>query len=636
MANNKALQRPNQPQKNTANQKPKPAKGGGKGKGNHPRDNNNREDNNNPKPSPWLDPDNEPQPDNSASFVEYLRWMRSPESAYKDGTKVEILDKAQTHTDYRQRLQQCNDRIRRIAGKDNTFTVTTTWRVRVGGHRGPENILLPAFDHLGMPYLPSSTLRGVARTQAIREIMAHQGIDWKTAEERVAPYFGSINTSNPANQAGKVVFLDAYPVPSKNPGLAMDMTNNIWGWENNELAYDPNPNPFFSLKEAQFLVGLRLASTCKDRQILEQVKQWLLQGLEAGVGSQVNTGYGQLKTHQNRSNNHEFLRVSFGLEGQLIHGGQKFNQWNWNDRRQEWQMRGNPQAEVRPVAFKSMLRYWFRAFALGVLSPEQVQEWEARLFGGINPQKRGYLQVRIENGKLEKPEPRPNKDGKNDDCGKQSGVLVLGFSSEIPEADKPIARSLLEPLTWMMFQLGGIGQGARRPCYSRQTRQRAPWFRGATFLAGDEAFWEDIPEEITQFRNRFREKLKAFYSALGELTGQTINDQSPLKSGQVQKENWQEAVDQNCEIVVCSGDSDSNKPFALDVLHSDDLKFGGDYDGFLCGKVRRGVKPSPVWIADLDDFQVVTVFGATANPRKTYLQKLRDRADRCLSIFPLK
>ena len=25
----------------------------------------------------------------------------------------------------------------------------------------------------------------------------------------------------------------------------------------------------------------------------------------------------------------------------------------------------------------------------------------------------------------------------------------------------------------MMFQLGGMGQGAKRPCYSRQTRDRA-------------------------------------------------------------------------------------------------------------------------------------------------------------------
>ena len=43
----------------------------------------------------------------------------------------------------------------------------------------------------------------------------------------------------------------------------------------------------------------------------------------------------------------EFFSLDFALEGQLIHGRQQFTQWNWNDRRREWQMRGNPDAEVR-------------------------------------------------------------------------------------------------------------------------------------------------------------------------------------------------------------------------------------------------------------------------------------------------
>ncbi len=213
-------------------------------------------------------------------------------------------------------------------------------------------------------------------------------------------------------------------------------------------------------------------------------------------------------------------------------------------------------------------------------------------------------------------------------------MLILGLSSEIKSEEKTV-KLLIENLTWMMFQLGGIGQGARRPCYSRQTRERAPWFRGSTFIAGEESFWE-IPEDIKQFRNLFCQKLSRFYSALGELTGKNIDPKSPLNTGNVTKENWQEAVDQNCQIVVCSGKSQSNKPFALDVLHSDQFKFRGDYDGFLCGKVHGEVKPSPVWIADLDDFQVVTVFGATADPRRKYFKELRDQATPCLHIFPLK
>ncbi|MFP4338590.1 MAG: RAMP superfamily CRISPR-associated protein [Halothece sp.] len=661
MPENKALERPiprsqNRPNRNNPPNRRQNHGGNGGGNRNRGGGNGNGGNNNNPKPSPWLNPDDEPQPDQETSFIEYLRWMRPPEHPQKDGTKVEILNYAQNNPDYQKRLQTLNKRTRAIA--QDHFTVKTTWRVRVGGHRGPENILLPAFDHLGVPYLPSSTLRGVARTQAIREMMAQEGIPWKTAEEKVAPYFGSINASEGKNKAGKVVFLDAYPVPCKNAGVTMDMTNNIWNWDNNQLVYSPNPNSFFSLKDAEFCIGLRLGSNCQDQAVLKKVKQWLIQGLNAGVGSQINTGYGQLTTDKNKKNANEFLRVSFGLEGQLIHGCQSFTQWNWNHNINEWQMRGNPQAEVRPVAFKSMLRYWFRAFAFGVLSPPQVQEWEARIFGAIQPQKRGFLEVRLNNGKLEEKEARNN----NDPRGQQSGVLILGLSSEIKSftVDPPFAplskggwgdndvapivqnsikseekavKLLIENLTWMMFQLGGIGQGARRPCHRRQNN---PWFRGSTFIAGEEDFWE-IPEDIKEFRNLFRQKLTQFYSALGELTGKNINPKSPLKTGNVTKQDWQEAVDQNCQIVVCSGESQSksNKLFALNVLHDPKFKFGDRYNGFLCGKVGQNPQPSPVWIADLDDFQVVTVFGATADPRRKYLRELRDRAFRCLPIFPL-
>ncbi|MDH6060187.1 hypothetical protein NWP17_07010 [Chrysosporum bergii ANA360D] len=74
--------------------------------------------------------------------------------------------------------------------------------------------------------------------------------------------------------------------------------------------------------------------------------------------------------------------------------------------------------------------------------------------------------------------------------------------------------------------------------------------------------------------------------------------------------------------------------YGLAILHSQELKFRGNYDGDLCGKVVREVKPSPVWIADLDDYQVVTVFGANENPRKKYLQNLQTLGE-SIQLFPL-
>lgn len=506
--------------------------------------------------------------------------------------------------------------------------------MRVGGHRGPESTLLPAFDALGMPYIPSSTLRGVARSQAIREIVAqNKGMTWEEAERRVAPYFGLLEIENPNHRTGKVIFLDAYPLPSQSGVVAMDIANNIWQWNGDGLEYKANPNAFLSLKEPTFLIGLRLASGCDDPQVLDKVRQWLIAGLQSGIGSQVNTGYGELIRAGQIKHNSEFFRVEFGLEGQLIHGRQKFRnifQPYREDRQGRLRPDTAPDAEVRPVAFKSMLRYWFRVFALGVLEPEQAKSWEATLFGAINPQKRGWVMVRISSGKVIHSEPRPNKQGTNDPCGEQEGVLTLAYSSAPPTASQGAIADLFKNLTWLMFHLGGIGQGARRPCYSRHSRDRAPWYRGSTlFPDSKDSFWS-LPATPASFGDLLRQRLQDFYRALSCVTDININSRSLQTVGRVSVQHWVEAVDAHCRIVVCSGKEDFGKPYALAVLHSRDLKIKDrqdrlDYDGNLCGKVGREVKPSPVWIADLGDYQVVTVFGATQNPRKNYLQTLRDR-----------
>ena len=628
---------------------------GGHGGNNNDRNNRNGGNGGNqpPIPSPWLNPENEPQPHPEASFVEYLRWMRTPCSSaslspnhdYKDSTKVQILQMAEQGSKYSQRLQQLTKRTELIAQK--SFKVQCPWRIRVGGHKGPESILLPAFDALGIPYIPSSTLRGVARTQAIREIMAKHNIEWQEAEKQIALYFGSLETQDKANQAGKVVFLDAYPLPNQNQNvLAVDMVNNIWQWDNNSPnntpKYSPNPNPFFSLEKPIFVIGLRLASNCQDNEILEKVKQWLIKGLQAGVGSQVNTGYGQLNPAGigNHKPESEFFRVEFIIEGQLIHGRQKLK-----DIKQPYQKDrdGNfkfsqgklkpdtiPNPEVRSVTFKSMLRYWFRTFALGVLEPGQVQTWEAKIFGGINPSKQyGWLMVRVLEGKTI----RDNAANKNDDFGEQSGILTLNYSPEIPQSQKPNLKKLIKNLTWLMFHLGGIGQGARRPLYSRKNRNppRPPWYRGCNLITeSDDIFWT-LPDNTKQFQELFTTKIRNFYEALQTL-GVNFNSQQLRICGIVRNNQWTEAIDANCRIFVCSGDEKFGKSYALSVLHSDELKFNDNYDGNLCGKIQDNqVIPSPVWITDLGNYQVVTVFGANENPRRRYLEKLQNK----LQIFPL-
>jgi CRISPR-associated protein Cmr6 len=589
---------------------------------------------NNQEPSPWLMGESPKKIDPSASFVEYLRWMRSLDQGNKDGTKLQILQLSEDKADYSKRLAKLTERTKKIAGEGNYFQVKCPWRIRVGGHRGPESILLPAFDALGMPFIPSSTLRGVARAEALRQL--------NNNEKEVEKFFGSLDAKD-SDRMGKIVFLDAYPVTSrddKSGGLTVDMANNIWTWNGDRLDYAPNPNPFLSLQEPIFLIGIRAASTVSDdakKSLIGKVMGWLTAGLKNGAGSQVNSGYGALiKAGESDRSTREFVRVEFGLEGQLIHGRQKFTQWQWNDRRSEYQMRGQAEAEVRPIAFKSMLRYWFRAFALGLIPANQVKEWEGKLFGSLEIEGSGWVQVRILEGAVVQKEPRPNIQGRDDKCGEQAGILTLSHSIE-PNAQNPEnVEKLFRSLTWLMFNLGGIGQGARRPCYSRKTRDRAPWYRGSTFfIDSKDDFWQS-PDGLKDLQNLYQSRIKDFTDALRALnqSGRNTPDAPAVISG----DRWREAVDANCRIVLCGGDEDYGKPYALAVLHSQELKVTDrrgekTYDGNLCGVVGKEVKPSPVWIVDLGDYQVVTVFGATQEPRKGFLNKLINGG--AIQVFPI-
>jgi CRISPR-associated protein Cmr6 len=580
-------------------------------------------------PSPWLKEFH--QPSSQASFVEYLRWMRPPGGEQKDTTKLQILQMATEGANYQQRLKLLNQRTKVIAGKNNWFVAKSTWRIRVGGHKGPENILLPAFDALGMPYLPASTLRGVARNQAIRHFMVTDGLDWKAAEQKVAAYFGSLSAAG-ADRSGKVIFLDAYPDGNQSSsGLVVDMANSIWKWEDAQLKYDPNPNAFLSLHQAKFIIGIRPMASCKP-EALNQVRTWLMEGLCHGVGSQINTGYGSFATTE-QSIRRSFLKIDFKVQGQLIHGQQEFKnvrepyQRDRDTNKFKRDPRGNLKstskgfAEVRPVAFKSMLRYWFRTMALGVLPPDQVKEWEAKIFGSITLKKFGWLRVEVLDGKNEYLEA----------YDKQSGILLLSFSTEIPLANRSSFERLIKHLTWLMFHLGGVGQGARRPHYERTNRGAPRWRGSDLFPERKDEFWQ-LPELIDDLQVLFRNRLKDFYQALAALTNTQIVARS---AGLVSIDTWVEALDTSAVMLLCKGQGGPDKPYALSVLHNEDLKVQNrgklDYDPNLCGSTTtRPVKPSPIWIANFSYFQVVTIFGVDDipnNPRGKFLKNLQQTSN---------
>lgn len=277
-----------------------------------------------------------------------------------------------------------------------------------------------------------------------------------------------------------------------------------------------------------------------------------------------------------------------------------------------------------------MMRYWFRVLGLGVLSPETVRTLEMKIFGGIEPNPfTGLFRLEV-TGEVEE-EPARNS------SGLLSGELILRHNSQSPslsEEKRQALSSLLKTLTWLMFHLGGVGQGARRPCYQRNSN---PYWRGATLIPdpeGTDKFW-NLPNPLLKFQELFQEHLRTFYQNLG-VFAQLAIDFNQLQTVNAQRD-WAEAVDNNCQIFVCQGQARGNKCFALSVLHSPNFKIPE-----VCGRVNPSPSiPSPVWIRQLNyvdgiDYQVVTVFGATSGNRQEFVQELNQRASVCLQIFPIK
>ncbi len=661
---------------------------------------------NNPLPSPWLEHplDPNPQPHPTASFVEYLRWMRepnrNPSSNGKDPTdpitKVQIMQTAEERADHAKILEKLNDRIKLLAGDGNYFEVSCPWRIRVGGTKGSEEMLLPAFDNLGIPYIPSSSLRGVARSFAIRHFMQEKGLTWEKADRYVEEWFGHLEGEKD-NRVGKVIFLDAYPIPCKNGGLAMDMANSIWRWEGDQLGkYSPNPNAFFSLKDVSFLIGIRPIKPDYQEQA-KQVRQWLVAGLAQGIGSQVNSGYGFLRKAETNQLPTGFLELDFEVYGQLVHSLRKLKLEEpiRNGRANYTQVAGDGE-ELRSVAIKNMMRYWFRVFALGVLPNDIVKKTEQQIFGGIDPKTRGYLCVYVlEDKDGHRVAPELSRDGESKPHGKQKGKLILMRSSEpvsekVTEVTDLSALSAFEEslivlakeLIWLTFHLGGVGQGARRPLYSRNSRRngRPPWWRGSTIMLT----YSNVLEKPQNFPTDFAQHLQTFYEALEKVS---LSALLPLRSVvQASESLWSEAADSHCKIWLLPSSSTLSKPDptarpprqrqsvsgrtisgqkcnSLRILHQ---LVHPDLDEYqrkknsqnqrekvealaaltrvknLCGHTdrdfpngrERGATPSPIWIADHESYQVVAVFGATIQPRKRFVDELVKQG--AIQIFPLK
>jgi CRISPR-associated protein Cmr6 len=190
-------------------------------------------------------------------------------------------------------LDEAVHRLKMLAAtlQGRSFERMTAWRFVTGlGRSHPvENGFAWRHD-LGIPYLPGSSLKGLARAFAR---------DWEELpEDQLQRIFGPKPEADLA--VGSAVFLDALPVapvvleadvmtPHYGPWYQDGKTPGDW--------HSPKPIPFLTVAPGQtfvFAVLPRNPSSAEDREQCEKAAGFLARALETlGAGAKTAVGYGQ-------------------------------------------------------------------------------------------------------------------------------------------------------------------------------------------------------------------------------------------------------------------------------------------------------------------------------------------------------
>lgn len=238
--------------------------------------------------------------------------------AYEKGKKEGEFDVAQDSKKRKNRPEPDKDTLKAFAERHRAiladyraqgyevaeFQASPDWRVVIG--LGGASVLetgLTTHRVYGFPYLPGSSVKGLARAYA--ELVAK-------AQEEILTIFG--NTT----QAGQVIFFDAIPLKIS---MELDIMNPHVAeyYQGNSPPADylsPTPIYFLTIgKQSEFYFAL----AGQDAGMVEKACQWLCGALEElGAGGKTTAGYGTftVKKEQVSKNSPTALPVVSALETQ--------------------------------------------------------------------------------------------------------------------------------------------------------------------------------------------------------------------------------------------------------------------------------------------------------------------------------
>lgn len=199
------------------------------------------------------------------------------------------------------------------------FTLETDWRLVAGlGRKGALEVGF-TFHRYGFPYLPGSSLKGLARVYTLLELADMLGIEkvnrldeilsigeldaFKEKFNALQPSASALRQANTMRivygttlRAGQAIFFDA--IPQSKPILQLDVMNPHYpdyyqGVKPPADWQSPIPIPFLTVAAGvpfRFAVGWR---GLPDYKLQQQVKDWLVNGLAfLGTGGKTSAGYG--------------------------------------------------------------------------------------------------------------------------------------------------------------------------------------------------------------------------------------------------------------------------------------------------------------------------------------------------------
>lgn len=479
---------------------------------------------------------------------------------------------------------------------EETLEAKFSWRLQVGGMRGFQELLLPVFHPIyGIPYVPASSLKGATRAWARQN---------NVNRDEINRLLGEIDEG-----VGCVQILDAFP---KAPCLNVDIANPQWTWEDNRVKYKPVPHPFLSMEKPELVIGLvrtHRGKREKQQEDLKTVKTWLENALAGGIGSRVSAGYG--RTQLRAALAHSFQPYEFKVWTQGIYGA--------NPPSRENEYRG--EAEFRIPGVRGILRYWFRAVALGLYGVETCKNLETQIFGGLSEE--GTVRIGINLIKQE-----------------VSSQIAPHFyeGSILLESKYESHLFLVENILKLFSNIAGVGRGSRRPLHLNNRRMRG-------------CHWELNKFQLAFDKNQWQEFLESLINSFKKVSKPTIPENMNPGNDKVR---YQDVFNSEAKIFLVpslgqkhpkdvknwskDGSQKQTLGEGLGLLYSSPSFKGKNMAG-VGNSLVGGTLETPSFVIIKSNFssfshpyQVVTIFGANHPQRNNFVQALPDNS---IQVWPL-